>query len=175
MFDLDPLVLFYSLAALAAVFVAEAVYLLFHNTASYRTRVNRRLEVASKEADREKVLVQLRRERGLSADGDNLLPMVALNRLIVQSGITLKPARLVPVILCVAVATFVAISFFRGDTIEALAGAIVATVSFPFLALVFLRKRRKQKFAEQFPEAIDIIVRSLRAGPVRLAHVRDLE
>jgi tight adherence protein B len=170
MFDLDPLVLFYSLAALAAVFVAEAVYLLFHNTASYRTRVNRRLEVASKEADREKVLVQLRRERGLSADGDNLLPMAALNRLIVQSGITLKPARLVPVILCVAVATFVAISFFRGDTVEALAGAAVATVSFPFLALVFLRKRRKQKFAEQFPEAIDIIVRSLRAGhPVPIA------
>ena len=50
--------------------VAEAVYLLFHNTRGYRDRVNRRLQIAGKEADREKVLVQLRRERGLSADGD---------------------------------------------------------------------------------------------------------
>ena len=68
-FEIDPLYLFYGSAALAAVLVAEAIYLLFHNTQSYRTRVNRRLEMSSKESNREKVLVQLRRERGLSADG----------------------------------------------------------------------------------------------------------
>src|ERR687893_284645 len=104
--DLDPLYVFYALGALAAVFVAEAVYLLFHNTASYRTRINRRLEISQKEGDREKVLVQLRRERGLSADGGHILPAASFNRLIVQSGITLKPARLVPILIGVAAAAF---------------------------------------------------------------------
>jgi tight adherence protein B len=169
-FDLDPLYLFYGLAALAAVFVVEAVYLLFHNASSYRTRVNRRLAISQKEGDREKVLVQLRRERGLSADGDHLLPMASLNRLIVQSGITLTAARLAPILLGLAVAVFAVISVVRGDTIEALVGALVAPTILPFLALFFLRKRRRRKFAEQFPEAIDIIVRSLRAGhPVPVA------
>src|ERR671917_308422 len=105
-FEIEPLYIFYALAALAAVFVAEAVYLLFHNASSYRSRVNRRLEISHKENDREKVLVQLRRERGLSADGGNLLPTAALNRLIVQSGVTLTPARLVPILLGVALVVF---------------------------------------------------------------------
>jgi tight adherence protein B len=169
-FDLDPLYVFYVLAALAAVFVVEAAYLLFHNTANYRSRINRRLEISQKENDREKVLVQLRRERGLSADGGYLLPTAALNRLIIQSGITLAPARLAPILVGVAVAAFAAITLARGDALEALAGAIVATAVFPFVALLVKRKRRREKFAGQFPEAIDIIVRSLRAGhPVPVA------
>ena len=35
------------------------------------------------------MLVQLRRERGLTSGGDYRLPLVALNRLILQSGLTL--------------------------------------------------------------------------------------
>ena len=169
-FDIDPLVVFYALAALAAVLVAEAAYLIFHKATSYRTGVNRRLEVSQKEADKEKVLVQLRRERGLSAEGGYLLPVASLNRLILQSGIRLSAMRIVPLLIGVAVAVYGTISFVRGDAIEALAGALVMTTAFPFAALVFLRKRRRDKFANQFPEAIDIIVRSLRAGhPVPVA------
>src|SRR6202008_4708163 len=40
----------------------------------------------------------------------------------------------------------------------------------PYLGLVVLRSRRQGKFGQQFPDAIDIIVRSLRAGhPVPIA------
>jgi tight adherence protein B len=40
----------------------------------------------------------------------------------------------------------------------------------PYGALRFLRGRRQKKFAAQFPDALDIIVRSLRAGhPVPIA------
>ena len=81
-FELDPLYLFYGSAALAAVLVVEALYLLLHNTKDHRTRVNRRLAISTKEADREKVLVQLRRERGLSSDGGYRLPIAAFNRLV---------------------------------------------------------------------------------------------
>ena len=174
MADIDPAYLFYALAALAAILVAEAVYLLFHNATSYRTRINRRLQISGKEGDREKVLVQLRRERGLSAEGGQILPLASLNLLIIQSGVTVTPARIVPALLLVAVVAFGTISIFRGDIVEAVLGTIAATVTIPLLALVFLRKRRRNKFAEQFPEALDIIVRSLRAGhpvPVAVAMV----
>jgi tight adherence protein B len=173
-FELDPLLVFYGLAVLAAVLVVEAVYLLFHNTSEHRSRVNRRLQISQKEGDREKVLVQLRRERGLSADGDGLLPVAWLNRLIIQSGITMTAGRLVPILLGVALVAFVGINFVLGDTIQALVGALVATTVFPLLALLHRRKRRRHKFGAQFPDAIDIIVRSLRAGhpvPVAIAMV----
>jgi len=40
----------------------------------------------------------------------------------------------------------------------------------PYLALRIMRSRRQKKFGAQFPDAIDIIVRSLRAGhPVPIA------
>ena len=48
--------------------------------------------------------------------------------------------------------------------------ALFAACVLPFVVLKFLRARRQKKFAAQFPDAIDIIVRSLRAGhPVPIA------
>ena len=58
-------------------------------TRSYRKNVNRRLKLLDDQPDRESMLVQLRRERGLTSGGDYRLPLVALNRLILQSGLTL--------------------------------------------------------------------------------------
>ena len=40
------------------------------------------------------MLVELRRERGLTGDGDYRIGLVALNRLILQSGLTLGISRL---------------------------------------------------------------------------------
>jgi tight adherence protein B len=173
-FNLDPLYVFYAMAALAAVLAAEAVYLLFHNSKSYRSRVNRRLQVSGKEQNREKVLVQLRRERGLSADGDHVLGIASLNRLIVQSGFKAEPLRIALTLAVVGTIAFLGILRLRGDAIEALAGAVLVLIVFPFAALVYMRKRRRAKFGAQFPDAIDIIVRSLRAGhpvPVAIAMV----
>ena len=44
----------------------------------------------------------------------------------------------------------------------------------PFVALRFMRSRRHSRFGAQFPDALDVIVRSLRAGhpvPVAIAMV----
>jgi tight adherence protein B len=168
--DIDPLYVLYGLAALVAVLVGEALYLVFHNANSYRSRVNRRLEISGKEANREKVLVKLRRERGLSADGDHILPLASLNLLIVQSGLPMTASRIGLLIGGGAVLSFFAANFAIGNLIYALAVAVAGAVILPFVALLYLRKRRRNKFGEQFPEAIDIIVRSLRAGhPVPIA------
>ena len=78
MFDFNSIYLFYILIGLSAAMLAEGVYLLVYNNASYRKNINRRLQVMSDKSDRESVLVQLRRERGLTSSGEYRLPIVSL-------------------------------------------------------------------------------------------------
>ena len=53
---------------------------------------------------------------------------------------------------------------------EALGAALFCCTLLPLLVLKFKRGRRQKKFGAQFPDALDIIVRSLRAGhPVPIA------
>jgi tight adherence protein B len=96
--------------------------------------------------------------------------MVSLNRLVLQSGLTIGFARL---ILMIAIATLIAFGvtmILRNNILQALLAALFSATVLPYMALKFLRSRRQKKFGAQFPDAIDIIVRSLRAGhPVPIA------
>lgn len=171
MFNFDPIYLFYVLIGLSSAMLAEGAYLLFYNKASYRKNINRRLKVidASK-TDRESVLVQLRRERGLTASGDYSLPVVNLNQLLLQSGLTIGFGKLALIAVALAAGAFVAAMTVSGDISRALFAALFGGLVLPLLILKVMRSRRQKKFAAQFPDAIDIIVRSLRAGhPVPVA------
>ena len=68
--NFNSIYLFYIFIGLSAVMFAEGMYLLVYSNASYRKKINRRLKVMSDKPDRESVLVQLRRERGLTSGGD---------------------------------------------------------------------------------------------------------
>jgi tight adherence protein B len=93
-----------------------------------------------------------------------------LNRLILQSGVTLGIARLILIVVVGAMLAFATTIIFRGDAVEALLVALFAAFVFPILFLMLLRSRRQKQFGAQFPDAIDVIVRSLRAGhPVPIA------
>ena len=170
MFDFDPVYLLYVLIGLSAAMFAEGAYLLFYNKSSYRKNINRRLKVMDDKPDRESALVQLRRERGLTSGGDYRLPLVNLNRLLLQSGLSLGFGRLMLFIVIGMVAAFIGAMTFDGKVAHAALAALFAGLVLPFLVLKFLRARRQKKFAAQFPDGIDIIVRSLRAGhPVPVA------
>ena len=59
---------------------------------------------------------------------------------------------------------------FRGSLLEGALAALLSATALPYLVLRMLRGRRQKRFAAQFPDALDIIVRSLRAGhPVPVA------
>ena len=166
----DQVHLVYLFAALAAGLAFEAVYLVFFTTRSYRKNINRRLRKMADEPDRESMLVQLRRERGLSRGGDYRLPLVALNRLILQSGLTLGLTRLAIYIGAVTAIAFGAVWFLRDDLLQAFGAAVFSCTLLPLLFLKLKRGRRRKAFGAQFPDALDIIVRSLRAGhPVPVA------
>jgi tight adherence protein B len=173
-FEIESTTLIYVCAAVSVVLFVEAVYLLGFSTASYRSRVNRRLRLMKDQPDRQEVLLQLRRERSLSSAGLYRLPVVSLNRLILQSGLILSPWSAVGVIGGAAGVVFVTIAWLREDLLEAALAGIVVALVLPIPGLHLLRKRRHRRFAEQFADAIDIVVRSLRAGhpvPVAIAMV----
>src|SRR5215470_7480804 len=99
MFNLDSSHLLLLLIGLSAAMFAEGIYLLVYNNASYRKNINRRLKVMDGKTDRESVLVQLRRERGLTSGGEYRLPLINLNQLLLQSGLSLGLGRLVLLIV----------------------------------------------------------------------------
>ena len=169
-FDFDPIYLVWLFVAVSAGLTVEAVYLLCFSTASYRSRINKRLMISKDRTDRESVLIELRRQRGLTSGGNYRLGLVALNRLILQSGVTIGITRLVIVIAIASVGAFAATMVFRGDLVEAGLVALFCATALPLFVLRTLRSRRQKKFAAQFPDALDIITRSLRAGhPVPVA------
>jgi len=169
-FEFDQAYVIYGFAAVSAILFAETAYLLLFKTASYRSRINRRLSLLSNQPDRVGILVQLRKERGLNQYGDFRLPVASLNRLILQSGLTVGLPRLVTFSAIAAVGVFAALAILRGNLTEAAVWTLIAAVVAPYVGLRMLRARRQKKFGMQFPDAIDIIVRSLRAGhPVPIA------
>lgn len=170
MSNFNSIYVFYLLIGLSAAMFAEGMYLLVYSNASYRKNINRRLQVMSGKADRESVLIQLRRERGLTSGGNYRLPLVNLNQLLLQSGLTIGFSKLIVFIVIGIVVIFVGVVTFEGGVAYAFLAALVGGVLLPPLLLKILRGRRQKKFSAQFPDAIDIIVRSLRAGhPVPIA------
>jgi tight adherence protein B len=170
MANFDSIYLFYALIGLSAAMFAEGIYLLVYNNASYRKNINRRLKVMSGKTDRESVLVQLRRERGLTSGGEYRLPLINLNQLLLQSGLTIGLGRLILVIVLGVIGVFAATLTFKGDVTYAVIAALFCGIVLPPLVLKIQRGRRQKKFGAQFPDGIDIIVRSLRAGhPVPIA------
>jgi tight adherence protein B len=169
-FDLDPIYLIYLLIAVSAGLFVEGAYLLAFSGASYRDNVNRRLKLLKSEPSRENVLVQLRRERGLTAGGNYRIGVEFLNKMVLQSGLTIGLVKFLIFVAVGAAIAFALTLFFRGNPLEAVLAGLFCGTLLPYLVLRILRGRRWKKFGAQFPDALDMIVRSLRAGhPVPIA------
>jgi tight adherence protein B len=163
-FDFDPIYLIYLLVAASAALFVEGIYLLFFAGASYRQNVNRRLKLLKNEPNRENILVQLRRERGLSTSGNYSLSIVAFNQLVLQSGVSIGIKKLLVLIVLGAIGAFFGGLIWRGSMLEAALIALFCGILLPYLVLRFLRNRRRKAFGAQFPDSLDMITRSLRAG-----------
>src|ERR1700687_4989778 len=143
MFNIDPVYLIYLLIGVSAAMFAEGAYLLFYNKTSYRKNINRRLKVMDDKPDRESVLVQLRRERGLTSGGDYRLPPINLNQLLLQSGLSIGFGRLMLVLAIGMIAAFGGTMVFDGSLSRAFGAALFCGCLLPFGVLRFLRARRQ--------------------------------
>lgn len=175
--EFDPQHLQYAiflLIGVAAFLVAEAVYLGVSSRASYLRKVNTRLAFLDASGDQYDALVQLRRARSLTSEGNFRLPLIWFNRLVLQSGITMGLARFAALFGVMAVINSFLVFMIEGSLLLAAATALVSTTLLPLVALKFLRARRWRAFENQLPDAVDVMVRSLRAGhplPVSISMV----
>ncbi len=164
MFDnIDPIYVFYAALIGATLLFADTIHGLTATAASYRTNVNRRLSHFEKAEDRKEAILQLRRERGLGALGGSAAAATWLRRLATQSGVALTLWQIGAGAGGLSVVGVAAGWYFEGY-LGALAGAVFGGLVLPILILRRMRGKRRAKFTEQFSEALDIIVRSLRAG-----------
>ena len=170
-FNINTTYVFYAVVALAVIFAVEAVYMVLSRRLSYRRQTNNRLAAMEGKVNREQVLIELRRQRGLSTEGRYLLPVLWVNRLVLQSGSKLGLTRLFLVCLSLSASAFMVTAYWLQENILVSALAAVGIgVALPLLFLSVMRRRRQKKFSAQLPEALDVVVRSLKAGhPVPVA------
>ncbi|ESY82322.1 type II secretion system protein F [Mesorhizobium sp. LNHC221B00] len=155
----------YMLAAASVILAGEALYLSFAGRRSRIGVINHRLRRLADEAPAEQTLQGLLRERGLTESGDFLFGMIWLNRLYTQSGITGNPMVFAATFLSAGLAISLLMSvLLHFSTLASLIAFLVIGVGLPLLVLRRARNKRILKFAKQLPDALDMIVRSLRAG-----------
>lgn len=170
-FGFTSIHLIYLLAALSGIMLAEAVYLLYSGKNDKRAALNRRLRMQESKLSNEQVLIQLRKERGVSKSGFSLNSLMTLRT---QSGMNMPMSRFLGVnaVLAAAAAGF---GVFKGmPVLYALPLGLLLMAIIPVLVLRYLRKRRHKKFGAQLPEALELITRGLKAGhpvPVALSKV----
>jgi len=86
-----------------------------------------------------------------------------LQRTIEQSGLKLTPGTLVLAsMLAAAIAFYLVHTFVHLVLVAAVVAALAACI--PYTYVRYKRNKRLLKFEEQFPEAIDLLSRALRAG-----------
>lgn len=124
--------------------------------------IKRRLQALSSGADPEAVLRLLRRRR--ESEGFGRLPgLRQWPALVRQAGVNAKPEHLITVMGLTTVILAMLLSLLISWLIAILT-AFMLCIMLPLIALHMRRKRRRIELSKQLPDAIDLMVQSLRAG-----------
>ncbi|MBX9760264.1 MAG: type II secretion system F family protein [Beijerinckiaceae bacterium] len=153
--------------------VVQSLYLMFWRQTKEEKAINRRLAVLKDNSNITVALEQLRRERWMS--GESGASRNSLHRLVVQSGLRLNWTKLLLIIGGVSVVAWLPLAMFVGGWIAPLA-SIALGCALTWLYLQWARARRVARFGAQLADAVDVMIRSLRAGhpiPRALALVAD--
>jgi tight adherence protein B len=154
----------YGIVFLSAVLLIEGLYFLIMDMTKTSVRSpNRRLRMLAHGDTRESVMLRLKRERASAGDSIGFNPAAWFSNLVVQTGLGRAPAEILTLTAVIATASAV-LALLLTWVVPIVVAAIVAGILLPLGVLVILRKRRLKKFSRQLPDAIDIMVRSLRAG-----------
>ncbi|WP_299352179.1 type II secretion system F family protein [uncultured Shimia sp.] len=162
----SPELLIYGMIFIGVVVLVEGVYLtVFGRSISLNSRVNRRLEMLDKGARREEVLEQLRKEmqqhnRVLSIPLYSILASKAQ-----KAAIAFTPKQLMLIMVAVTILSFFALTIgtSTGTTMN-IAISLIAGIGGVYFWVSTKANKRLSKIEEQLPDAIELMVRSLRVG-----------
>jgi tight adherence protein B len=165
----DELWTIYALVFGAALLGIQGIYWFFFKTRREQKVINRRIALSAQTSNPTEVLEVMRRERGA-----DFLPQVSffknMELLIIQSGIRLTGPKLTMILAVTAMISYFIVQYLTGFVSLAAPLAIILAGALMYLFLTMARRRRIAAFSEQLPDALDVIVRGLRAGhPFRVS------
>ena len=132
-------------------------------------RVNIRMKLLARKNNSVEALQALKKSRGLDDDTQMGKLLKWLNTIVIHSGLRIGAYGLY---IAMSVSAFVVGTLVFLFTFNYLYFALgfLAGFGLPVLVVIFIAKRRRKKAVTQLPDALDVIVRSLRAGhPVPVA------
>ena len=148
----------------AAVFSAgQGAFGLF-TAANQKRQVNKRLKVADRVEGVSALVMELRKQRGLNAEGRKGERLRWLSDLIVASGLSYEPRKWALMALAAALAAGAAVALLLKQPLIAIPAALVVGLAGPILVLKFKAGARAKALGAQLPQALDVVVRSLEAG-----------
>jgi tight adherence protein B len=158
--------LIYILIFVAVLVMVEGVYLtVFGKSISLNSKVSRRLDLLAKNQNREQVLEQLRKEMSqhLKARGIPLYSILATKAQ--KANIAFSPKQLILMMIGVTIFAFLALTVATGAALAIRAGLAVGMgVGGIYMWVNNKAKKRMSLLEEQLPDAVELMVRSLRVG-----------
>ena len=151
----------------AGVFVlVQGVYLIaFGKSISLNSKVNRRLEMMDKGAGREQVLEQLRKEMRQHMRTQSIPLYSLLADKAQKAAIAFSPRQLILIMAGCSVLAFIGLTVgVEAETpVRALASVIIG-IGAVYFWVNGQAKKRMALIEEQLPDAVELMVRSLRVG-----------
>ncbi|MBA3910190.1 MAG: pilus assembly protein TadB [Rhodobacter sp.] len=158
--------LIYILIFVAVVVIVEGIYLtVFGKSISLNNRLSRRLTLLEKNANREQVLEQLRKEMNQHLNSKNIPLYSVFAKKAQRANIAFSPKALIGVMGIVAVFAFLMLTVMTGADISVrILLAIGMGIGGVYHWVNRKAKKRMSLLEEQLPDSIELMVRSLRVG-----------
>ena len=160
----EPII--YGMIFIAVLALVEGIYLVaFGKSISLNSRVNRRLDMLEKGGQREQVLEQLRKEMQQHMKSRSV-PLYSLLADKAQKGaIAFSPRQLIMIMIGLAMFAFVGLTIgTETDTPIRIALSGFIGIGGVYFWVNSKAKKRIGLIEEQLPDAIELMVRSLRVG-----------
>ncbi|MGJ8597645.1 type II secretion system F family protein [Sulfitobacter sp.] len=160
----EPII--YGLIFIGVLVLVEGLYLVaFGKSISLNSRVNRRLEMIEKGDRREEVLEKLRKEMQQHMKAKSIPLYSLLSEKAQKAAIAFTPQQLLMVMAGLSVMIFLALTV--GTETEAPVRLVVSVamgVGAVFMWISMKAGKRMSMIEEQLPDAVELMVRSLRVG-----------
>jgi tight adherence protein B len=164
MLSAEPLI--YLLIFVAVIVIVEGVYLtVFGKSISLNNRVNRRLDMLEKGVGREQVLEQLRKEMHQHMNSRGIPLYSLLAEKAQKANIAFTPKQIVMLMVGVSVVAYAGLTVGTSTGL-AVRVAVAAAMGFGGVYVWINNKANKRlsMLEEQLPDAVELMVRSLRVG-----------
>jgi tight adherence protein B len=162
----SPELIVYGLIFVGVFVLVEGVYLtVFGKSISLNSRVNRRLEMLDKGAKRDEVLEQLRKEMKQHSESKGIPLYSALAEKAQKAAIAFTPVQLILIMIAVTIFAFIGLTLGTQTGVITRAGiAVMMGVGGVYTWVSMKAGKRISMIEEQLPDAIELMVRSLRVG-----------